>query len=309
MLSRTLALFASLLLFSLPSSAQSPRQADLALVLAVDVSGSVSNERFHLQREGIAQALEWVSQQAEHETIELAILEWSSKNTTIVPWTTLTSPGDFAAIAGILRTAPRAEASLTDVGLGISASLDLLDALPLPADRMIIDVSGDGTQNTGELTAQQVRDLAVKKGITVNGLPITDGGDANLKEWYRDNVMGGDQAFIIVANGFDDFARAMRQKLTLEIAAASRLTGIADAAIVVRAAVEHPRDVARLHEVVPRPLPREDVALGIEIEQVLETGLTEHGYEQGNAHPLVSDERAESACRAPTTARQLVAVH
>jgi hypothetical protein len=286
MTSRTLALFASLLLFSLPSSAQPPQHADLALVLAVDVSGSVSNERFHLQREGIAQALEWVSQQAEHETIELAILEWSSKNTTIVPWTTLTSPGDFAAISGILRTAPRTEGSLTDVGLGISASLDLLDALPLPADRMIIDVSGDGTQNTGELPAQKVRDLAVRKGITVNGLPITNGGDANLKEWYRDNVMGGDQAFIIVANGFDDFARAMREKLTLEIAAASRLTGIADAAIVMPAVAEGPRDGARLHELVPCPPPREDAARGIEIEHFLELGLTEHGYEQAKGPPV-----------------------
>jgi len=206
MLCRTLAL-AALLLASPPAFAQSPH-ADLALVLAVDVSGSMSNDRFHLEREGIAQALEAMSEEICRETIEIAIVEWSSRNTTIVPWTTLASGADIATVAAMLRTAPRSDNSLTNVGLGISAALDLIDVLPIPADRLIIDVSGDGTQNTGDLPAAKARDLAVSRGIVVN-------------------VIGGDQAFLIKANGFDDFARAIRQKLTLEIASDARPIGVA----------------------------------------------------------------------------------
>jgi len=225
MLCRTLVLVA-LLLASPPAFARSPH-ADLALVLAVDVSGSVSNDRFHLQREGIAEALEAMSEEICRETIEIAIVEWSSRNTTIVPWTTLASGADIATVAAMLRTAPRSDNSLTNVGLGISAALDLIDVLPIPADRLIIDVSGDGTQNTGDLPAAKARDLAVSRGIVVNGLPITEGGDADLERWYEKNVIGGDQAFLIKANGFDDFARAIRQKLTLEIASDARPIGVA----------------------------------------------------------------------------------
>ena len=161
------------------------------------------------------------------ETIEIAIVEWSSRNTTIVPWTTLASGADIATVAAMLRTAPRSDNSLTNVGLGISAALDLIDVLPIPADRLIIDVSGDGTQNTGDLPAAKARDLAVSRGIVVNGLPITEGGDADLEPWYEKNVIGGDQAFLIKANGFDDFARAIRQKLTLEIASGLSPIGVA----------------------------------------------------------------------------------
>ena len=199
--------------------ANAQSHADLALVLAVDVSGSISEGRFHLQREGIAQALEGMSEEVGSETIELAVLEWSAKTAVIVPWTVLRSSDDLRAIAALLRTQPRTDANITDVGLGISAATDLMETVPVPADRMIIDVSGDGIQNNGDLPADKARDIAVSRGITVNGLPITEGGDADLDKWYQEHVVGGDHAFLIVANTWNDFARAMRQKLTLEVAA------------------------------------------------------------------------------------------
>jgi Protein of unknown function (DUF1194) len=202
-------------------------QADLALVLAVDVSGSVDDYRFNLQREGIVQGLE--SQpvleavaSGVHQTIELAIIEWSEGRSTLLDWTIIRCREDIDGVAQILRTRerPNQVGSMTDVGIGIASAADLFDTAPLAADRKIIDVSGDGTQNTGDLRAERARDLAVARGITINGLPITSGGDEGLEDWYRTHVVGGQGAFIVVANGHESFAEAMRMKLTVEIAGA-----------------------------------------------------------------------------------------
>ena len=203
-----------------------PPRADLALVLAVDVSASVNDERFRLQRDGIAQALESRAMAEavgpEGKVVELAVVEWSQSCSLLVAWTVIRGPEQLAAVATALRDLGRPSVGyMTDVGLGISCALDQLTSAPLPADRQVIDVSGDGKQNTGDLPAAQARDLAVARGITINGLPITSGAEPQVDAWYRENVVGGDQAFLEVANGHEDFARAMRQKLTLEVAGAA----------------------------------------------------------------------------------------
>jgi hypothetical protein len=79
-------------------------------------------------------------------------------------------------------------------------------------------VSGDGQQNSGKLQADHARDGAVAKRITVNGLPITSGDEPDVDQWYKTYVIGGDDAFLVVANGHDTFVDAMREKLRLEIA-------------------------------------------------------------------------------------------
>ena len=107
---------------------------------------------------------------------------------------------------------------MTDPGGGIAAAERLLAIKPLVADRQVIDVSGDGRQNTGELSAADARDAAASRRITLNGLPITSGDDPDVDGWYRANVIGGPGAFLVVANGYDAFAEAFRQKLTLEVA-------------------------------------------------------------------------------------------
>jgi len=107
---------------------------------------------------------------------------------------------------------------MTDPGGGIAAAERLLAAQPLVASRQVIDVSGDGRQNTAELSTADARDTAVSHGITLNGLPITSGDDPDVDGSYRANVIGGPGAFLVVANGFAAFAEAIRQKLTLEVA-------------------------------------------------------------------------------------------
>jgi uncharacterized protein DUF1194 len=213
------ALAGSLLLATHPAAAQ----ADLALVLAVDVSSSVDETRFQLQREGIAEGL--LSRPVldavvggPYRTIELAIVEWSEGQTVLIDWTIIRNHADLDAVAQILRSKARPGVGWkTNIGGAIAQAVALFDSAPLPADRKVIDVSGDGQQNDGKIPAERARDAAVGKEITINGLPITSGDEPEVDRWYRDHVVGGTGAFVVVANGHDNFADAMRMKLVFEI--------------------------------------------------------------------------------------------
>ena len=206
----------------LGASGRSDR-ADAALVLALDVSGSVDDDRFKLQREGIAVALESEDVAAAilsgvNQTIEIAVGEWAEEQRLLVPWTVLRGRDDLRALATRLRSASRSWVhTKTDPGGGIAAAARLFAEQPLIGLRQIIDVSGDGRQNTGEVATAVARDAAIAHGLTVNGLPIASGEEPGIEDWYGVNVVGGPGAFLIVADSYDAFAAAFRQKLTLEI--------------------------------------------------------------------------------------------
>jgi hypothetical protein len=216
------ALLAIALMLPFGASAGSGR-ADVALVLAIDVSGSVDNNRFKLQREGVAAALESEEVAAAvssgvNQTIEIAVVEWAEEQRLLVPWTVLRGQDDLKALAARLRGASRSWVhTMTDPGGGIAAAEHLFAAEPLAGLRQVIDVSGDGRQNTGEVATADARDAAVSHGITVNGLPIASEGEPGIEDWYRANVVGGPGAFLVVADSDDAFAAAFRQKLTFEI--------------------------------------------------------------------------------------------
>jgi hypothetical protein len=199
-------------------------QADLALVLAVDVSGSVSDERFKLQREGIANALDSDVLAAAisggvHQAVEIAVVEWAEEQAVVLPWTVARCREDLAEIAEQLRRAPRSWVhTMTNPAGGIAAADALFASVPLAADRKVIDVSGDGRQNTGEASTAAMRDAAIAHSITINGLPITSGSEPDVDGWYRGNVIGGEGAFLIVADGFEAFATAFQQKIAREVA-------------------------------------------------------------------------------------------
>ena len=207
----------------LGASAGSNR-ADMALVLAIDVSGSIDDYHFDLQREGIARALESEGVAAAlsnglNQTIEIAVLEWAEEQHLLVPWTVLRGRDGVEALAARIRGANRSWLhTKTDPGGGIAAAEQLFAAKPLAALRRVIDVSGDGCQNTGEVATADARDAAVSDGLTVNGLPITSDDNPGIEDWYRGNVIGGPGAFLVVADSYDAFATAFRHKLVLEIA-------------------------------------------------------------------------------------------
>lgn len=235
------ALLALLALLPGPAQAAAER-VDVALVLAVDVSESVDSARFTLQMAGIAAAFEAPEVQAAvlagpRRSMLVALVQWSNRPALSVPWTLLTSTADVHAFAAQVRKLRRAEKGFTCMSVALRSIADkLLTQMPVPADRLVVDVSGDGRENCNPReTTDAVRDDLVAQGVTVNGLPILEGDEAEtLEAWYRDHLIGGDNSFLVPAQGFEDFERAMRRKFVTEI------SGLADQS-AVRLAVLPPR--------------------------------------------------------------------
>src|SRR5712691_3515558 len=209
--------------FLLAIAGAAPAQAaGIALVLAVDVSESVSSDRYILQHDGIARAFEAPELvdaiAAVPEGIEALVLEWSDpdKIAVTVGWTRIANRGAAAAFSASVRATKRTSHGLTAIGSAMRAAADAFDQMPEPAGHRVIDVSGDGMANFG-LPPSTVRDELVKAGITINGLAILS-EEPWLEDYYSRNVIGGPAAFVVVAKGFDSFADAMLRKLVQEVA-------------------------------------------------------------------------------------------
>ncbi|SRR5229473_4608105 len=196
--------------------------AGIALVLAIDVSESVSSERYILQHDGIARAFEAPQLidaiAAVPEGIEVLVLEWSDpdKIAITVGWTPIANRSAAAAFSASVRATQRTSHGLTAIGSAMRAAANAFDHMPEPAGQRVIDVSGDGMANFG-LPPATVRDELVKAGITINGLAILS-EEPWLEDYYSRNVIGGPAAFVVVAKGFDSFADAMLRKLVQEVA-------------------------------------------------------------------------------------------
>ncbi len=221
------AALAATLLAYLPAAASraETEMVDTALVLAVDVSQSVNDERFALQMEGIAKAFEDPEVQRSifsgpHRAMFVTLVEWSDKAAVAVPWTLIASPEDAVAFAATLRKTPRKGAEFTCMSRALQLiEGNVLPFLPMPANRRVIDISSDGHDNCNmNPPVEALRDALVAEGVTINGLPILEGDEAaTLEAWYKAHVIGGASAFIVPAHGYDDFERAMRRKFVTEI--------------------------------------------------------------------------------------------
>lgn len=205
---------------------------DLELVLAVDVSLSVDSEEAQLQRQGYVQAFR---DPLVVDAIGGGILgriavtyfEWANSAHThlVVDWTLVDSPAAAERFATALAARRPGPAHYTSISGAIDFGAELFQDNGFEGTRQVIDVSGDGPNNWGDLVTQ-ARDRAVAQGITINGLPILDRSSGpfsrynipNLDLYYRDCVIGGPAAFIVVAEDFKAFASAIRRKLILEIA-------------------------------------------------------------------------------------------
>ena len=200
----------------------SARAASVALVLAVDVSESVSSDRYLLQHDGIARAFETPQLvdaiAAAPGGIEALVLEWSDpdKIAITVGWTRIANRNAAAAFAASVRATQRTSSGLTAIGSALLAAAAAFDHMPEPAGHRVIDISGDGMANFGAPPVA-VRDALVKQGITINGLAILS-EEPWLDDYYRQNVVGGPSSFVVVAKGFDSFAEAMLRKLVQEVA-------------------------------------------------------------------------------------------
>jgi hypothetical protein len=218
---------------ALLAGAAAAQPVDLALVLAIDVSESVDAERYELQHEGIARALEEKRlferiSAGEHGAIAVLVMEWSDRNRQVVTvdWTRIATPEEAAAVAGRVRKTTRSSNGLTAIGDALLAAGAAFERLPWPGARRAIDLSGDGMANIGVPPAV-ARDRLVASGITVNGLPILS-QEPWLGTYYNEYVIGGAGAFLIPAEDYTSFAQAMATKLFAEIAGVRPGTSFAE---------------------------------------------------------------------------------
>lgn len=231
---RVLFLLAALVL---PGSIAAPAadQVDLLLVLASDVSRSVDEPKFQLQRSGYANALTnprvlEAIRSGPNGKIGVIFVEWSGvlSQKVVIDWTIVGDEASARLFGDRIMEAPRSFADRTSISAGIDFAMSQFDHAPFEARRRTIDVSGDGTNNAGrDVTA--ARDEALAKGVTINGLVIlTDTPSAwnpehtnppgGLQTYYRNNVVGGPGAFVMVAENFRSFGNALINKLIAEIA-------------------------------------------------------------------------------------------
>lgn len=211
---------------SAASSAALARSVDVALVLAVDVSGSVSADRFELQRRGYAKAFASPEVLAaiaagQNHAILVTLVEWSGADhqQQVIGWTLIDGPQAAQTFGSALGEAPRAFADWTSISGALDYATALFASAGADAGRKVIDVSGDGINNNGRELAAARAD-ALRTGLTINGLAILWDYPA-LDVYYRDNVIGGPGAFAVVAHDVSDFGTAILDKLVREIAGGS----------------------------------------------------------------------------------------
>jgi len=197
---------------------------DLQLILAVDASGSVDRERFNLQKQGYVDAFrnEKVAEAIKagpNGSIAVSMFQWtgSDAQAEVCPWMIIRDTNSCHEVAAAIEEVPR---RIHGGGTSISGAIDygvpLFARCPAKAVRMVIDISGAGTNNGGRRVTT-ARDEALARGITINGLPIL-AIEPNLEDHYRDEVIGGPGSFLIAAKDFTQFGEAIIKKLITEIA-------------------------------------------------------------------------------------------
>lgn len=225
-LAGALALAACLFVVLTPQTGRSTSTVDLVLILALDVSGSVNDREFDLQKTGLARAFRHPSiieaiSQGRSKRIAVSVVQWSGyrEQTISIPWTVIANPAAATHFANKLTTMRRAYSyplGVTNIAAVIRYATRMALAAPYAADRRVVDISGDGKSNVLE-PPETARDEAIRAGMTVNGLAILN-ETPDLTDYYRNHVIGGPGAFVIKANDYDDYARAILRKLIREIA-------------------------------------------------------------------------------------------
>ncbi len=208
---------------------------DMLLVLAADVSRSIDDVEFNLQRKGYAQAMTdprvlRAIVSGRHHGIAVTFIEWSgaSDQNVVVDWTVVRDEEAAGGVAATMLSAPRSFLGRTSISAAIDFAMERLAAAPAAGDKRIIDISGDGTSNSGRAVTE-ARDDAIAAGVTINGLAIIN-TQANpgyafhtqppggLPKYYEENVIGGPGAFMLHIENFESFAEAITRKMVTEIA-------------------------------------------------------------------------------------------
>ncbi len=213
------------------AAAAEEMDVDLELVLAVDVSRSMDPAEQDLQKDGYLAALEHPEVLAAIRAgflgqIAVTYAEWAGPGShqVIAPWALIDGRESAAAFADVIAARPVSYLHGTSISGALLFSSGLFEANGFRSTRQVIDVSGDGPNNMG-LPVLDARDSVLRRGITINGLPIMIHADViggysipELDVYYEDCVIGGPGAFLVTVESIDRFAEAIRRKLVLEIA-------------------------------------------------------------------------------------------
>jgi len=232
---RKLITLLGLALAMLAPTARAAEPVDMLLVLAADVSRSVTEPKFKLQREGAAAAITHPDvvkaiTSGPHRRIAVCFLEWATvgMQNIVVDWTVIGDSGSARSFGDRLVEAPRSFLGSTSISGAIDFSVAQLERAPFQSERRVIDISGDGNNNSGR-SVTDARDDALAKGITINALviltPIAESfrpehtnPPGGLEKYFQDHVIGGPGAFTVVAESHESFGRALTKKLIQEIA-------------------------------------------------------------------------------------------
>ena len=216
-------IFCVLVALASPSQAQIKTPVVIELVLALDCSASVDVREFELQNEGIARAFRDPDVLQAVDNLRpfgaaIAVVQWGGPGETqvVMPFTHVENARDAKAFGfrvSLIRRWMRA--SSTSIATGIDDSVALINTNEFEGQRKVIDVSGDGPNNSG-VDLEAARLAARVSGITINGLSI-EAEDRDLQDYYLKNVIIGADSFVEPADGFKDFARAMKEKLLREL--------------------------------------------------------------------------------------------
>lgn len=224
-----------LVLVLAPPALRAAEPVDLLLVLAADVSRSVTEPKFKLQREGAAAAIthpEVVKAITSglNRRIAVCFVEWATagQQNVVIDWTVIDDGEAARSFGDKLVELPRSFAGSTSISHAIDFSMIQLERSPYKAERRVIDISGDGNNNSGR-SVTDARDDALAKGVTINALviltPIAESfrpehtnPPGGLEKYFQDNVIGGFGAFTVVAENHEAFGRALTKKLIAEIA-------------------------------------------------------------------------------------------
>ena len=222
-------------LLSFVPAAHAGQAVDLALVLVTDVSRSIDDSEFKLEKEGYATAFTDPKVVAAIKggmvgSIAVAYVEFASsfEVRTVLDWTVIHDDATAKGFVEKLAAAPRSFWGRTAISAGIDHAVQLLAESGFDTSHRMIDVCGDGTNNAGR-DVQEARDDAIKAGITINGLAIINDHPVSwtyahvqppggLAKYYRENVTGGPSSFVLEVHDFHVFGEAMARKLVNEIA-------------------------------------------------------------------------------------------
>ena len=223
---------AALIMLPPLANAQARRAVDLELVLAIDTSSSVDILEFDLQWRGLINAFLHPDVVGAIEAvgdlgIAVTLVQWAGRNQnrTSVDWSLIDDRESAARFSAKIAAASRLHQGFTDIGAAIRFSIATIEGNAYEGSRQVIDVSGDGTSSgLDNPTPDLQRDIAISRGMIINGLVIyNDDSDideiahVSVRKHYEDHVIGGAASFLMIANDFEDFARAIREKLIREI--------------------------------------------------------------------------------------------